>query len=65
MFGSDQDIESNANLAFKPDGGDQGLKRCPEEKPPKVTDLLLEQVERDAVIINKCGLLKNPMKQPW
>lgn len=60
MFGTDKDINSNSELAFKVDDI-EGRKMLDDGSGMrKVTELLLEQVEcADIVLINKCDLLKN------
>jgi G3E family GTPase len=58
-FGSDQDIKTKSELAFKPDD-EEGKIMLEDMGMRKVTDLLLEQVEcADVVLINKCDLLKS------
>ena len=60
MFGTDKDINSNSELAFKVDDM-EGRKMLEDGSGMrKVTELLLEQVEcADIVLINKCDLLKS------
>ena len=60
MFGTDKDINSNSELAFKVDDYEGRKMLDGASGMRKVTELLLEQVEcADIVLINKCDLLKN------
>lgn len=59
LFGTDQDIFANTDLAVAPDDK-EGMETLEVEGSGqrKITDLLLEQVEvADIVVINKCDLL--------
>ena len=60
MFGTDNDINGNSELAFKAEDT-EGRKMLEDGSGMrKVTELLLEQVEcADIILINKCDLLKN------
>eukprot|EP00595_Chromulina_sp_UTEXLB2642_P003580 CAMPEP_0196764374 /NCGR_PEP_ID=MMETSP1095-20130614/5961_1 /TAXON_ID=96789 ORGANISM="Chromulina nebulosa, Strain UTEXLB2642" /NCGR_SAMPLE_ID=MMETSP1095 /ASSEMBLY_ACC=CAM_ASM_000446 /LENGTH=460 /DNA_ID=CAMNT_0042119749 /DNA_START=525 /DNA_END=1903 /DNA_ORIENTATION=+ len=60
-FGSDENLSSKADLAYKPTDF-EGRKNLLEDGSGQrsITELLLEQVEcADVVLINKCDLLAN------